>query len=338
MNAIWFKRIAFIAACLALVVVVLGAYVRLSDAGLGCPDWPGCYGHIDVPEAAHDVARANQAWPGRPVEAGKAWKEMIHRYFAGSLGLLILALAVMAIRRGRRPNQPFWLPLGLVVLVMFQALLGMWTVTKLLKPVVVSMHLLGGMATLALLWLLFFRASGRVRTRLRTTPGQRRLITAALVAVACQIALGGWTSTNYAAVACPDFPTCQGQWWPAGADFSDGFTLFAGSHAVPAGGLPADAKVAIHFTHRLGALIVFLLVGGMSLWLWLRSRDSLLRHLGLVAGVLMIVQIVIGVCMVEFALPLPLAVAHNGNAALFLISMVALARAAWSPPRNELGG
>ena len=149
-----FSQLAIAACVLALCVVVLGAWVRLSHAGLGCPDWPGCYGHLDVPESARHIEAANAAWPDRPVEPGKAWKEMIHRYAAGTLGLLIVALAVTAWRRRHEPGQMLTLPLALVGLVLFQALLGMWTVTLLLKPLIVLGHLLGGLTTFAmLLWL-----------------------------------------------------------------------------------------------------------------------------------------------------------------------------------------
>lgn len=289
------KSLLSTALVLAFVVVALGAYVRLSDAGLGCPDWPGCYGLlVGIPDAAHEHAAAAEAFPGKPVEAAKAWKEMIHRYAAGSLGLLILAIAALAWRREERQRRSPALPTLLLVLVIFQALLGMWTVTLLLKPVVVTAHLLGGMSTLALLlWL---------RLRLAPAPpgptpdpGLRALGLAALVVVTLQIGLGGWVSSNYAALACPDFPACRaGQW------------------------LPVDNSTAIHLAHRLGALLVTLTVGVFAAVLWRR------RHTGpalLLAGALTL-QVGLGVANVLLQLPLPLAVAHNSGAALLLCALV----------------
>ena len=226
---IWFRRINSLALLLCFCVVVLGAFVRLSDAGLGCPDWPGCYGHITVPDADHEVQAAEARFPDRPVEAHKAWKEMVHRYLAGGLGLLILALSILGFRQPS-PRPPRWLLLGLPALVVFQAILGMWTVTWQLKPAVVTAHLLGGMATLALLALLNLRLWLRRIQPPRLLSAARRcrmLAMLALCVLIAQIFLGGWTSTNYAALACPDLPTCQGQWVPE-TDFSEAFTLWRG--------------------------------------------------------------------------------------------------------------
>lgn len=308
-----FDRLVLIAACLAFCVVVLGAYVRLSDAGLGCPDWPGCYGHLTVPHASV----AQQMFPGKPLEAHKAWKEMVHRYFAGTLGMLILAICITA-WRGRRslPLTPV-LPSVLLALVMIQAALGMWTVTLLLKPVIVSLHLLGGMATLAvLIWLVSLRLPAA------TDSGALRFwAMCGLLLLACQTMLGGWTSSNYAALACTDFPTCQGAWWPA-TDFRGAFHLIR-ELGVNADGsaLSAAALTAIHLAHRLGALIVFFYLG------WLGSRC--LRVPGLVfwgrtlLG-LLLVQVNLGVSNVLFSLPLPVAVAHNAGAALLLAVLVVI--------------
>ncbi len=223
MNTI-FVRLARFGTVLALVVVVMGALVRLTDAGLGCPDWPGCYGRIVVPEHGAAATELGEAY-GRPVEAGKAWREMIHRYLASTLGFVCVALATLAWMNRRDPDQPWRAPLALVGVIVFQALLGMWTVTLLLKPIVVVAHLLGGLTTLALL-----ASLGRWRTVKLPRPsiGLRALGLVAGGALALQIALGGWTSANYAALACPDFPTCQTQWWPVLADFRDGFVLWRG--------------------------------------------------------------------------------------------------------------
>ncbi|MDH3946683.1 MAG: COX15/CtaA family protein, partial [Chromatiales bacterium] len=257
MTSQTFRQLARLTALLAFAVVVLGAYVRLTDAGLGCPDWPGCYGKLTVTEVMRDVSSAEAAFPERAVDAGKAWREMIHRYLAAILGLAIVALAVIAWRRRHIPGQPVALPIALVGLVIFQGLLGMWTVTLLLKPVVVMAHLLGGMTTLALLWWLSLSPP-------TADSGRHRLTSLALAGVAVvivQIALGGWTSTNYAALACPAFPSCNGNWWPE-MDFAEGFRLWRGLGVDYEGGvLHNSARMAIHYSHRIFALAVIIVLG-----------------------------------------------------------------------------
>jgi len=320
-----FHRLAWVALALTFGVVVLGAYVRLSDAGLGCPDWPGCYGHPDVPELAHQIAEANAAYPHRPVEPAKAWKEMVHRYFAGTLGLIVLALAALAWRRRLAPDQPVALPLGLLALVAFQALLGMWTVTWQLKPVVVMAHLLGGLAILSLLaWLVLRQGRYGEGVAAVGDAALRGPALLGLVLLVGQIALGGWTSANYAALACPDFPTCQARWWPP-MDFRDAFVLWRGLGVSYEGGvLDNEARVAIHMAHRLGALTVFLYL----LWLgWrLLAGDSgrAVRVAGWCVVALLLVQVALGIANVVLYLPLPVAVAHNGGAALLLLALVSL--------------
>jgi heme a synthase len=305
----WFRRLALAGAILAAVVVVLGAWVRLTDAGLGCPDWPGCYGHT-YPQAAHDV--------------GKAWHEMVHRYFAGTLVLVISTLLVWAVAFRKDPGQPRTPVILLFVIVLFQAALGAFTVTRLLKPLIVTGHLLGGLTTLGILCWLALTPEER-----RSTARERRFLPFALFAFAVlvlQIALGGWTSTNYAAVACPDFPTCQQAWWPP-MDFRNAFVLWHGLAIDYTGGVLANpARVAIHVTHRFGAAIagtVLLLVG---LAAFFGGSSGRLRLAGaLVAGAVLL-QICIGISMVHFGLPLPLATMHNAGAALLVICVVALLR------------
>jgi cytochrome c oxidase assembly protein subunit 15 len=306
-----FVRLARIGAVWALVVVTVGAWVRLTDAGLGCPDWPGCYGQLVV---STDAAAAADAFPERPLDAGKAWREMIHRYLASGLGLVCVALAVIAWRNREDPQQPVAMPLTLLGLVVLQGLLGMWTVTLLLKPVIVVAHLLGGFATLALLlWL------GRWRTgHFPAAAGLRKLGLVALAALVLQIALGGWTSANYAALACPDFPTCQTQWWPAGADFGEAFVLWRGLGVDYEGGvLDHPARVAVHFTHRLGAILTTLLVGAFA-WRLLSAR----RADGLAILTALLVQLGLGASIVLLGVPLAVAVAHNGVAALLLLTVI----------------
>ncbi|ACO76362.1 Cytochrome oxidase assembly protein [Azotobacter vinelandii CA] len=312
-------RLALFATLLAFAVVLLGAYTRLTHAGLGCPDWPGCYGFLAVPSGEAQLAHAERRFPDAPVEAEKGWNEMIHRYFAGSLGLLILALALQALRRRTDAGQPRGLPLALLGVVVAQALFGMWTVTLKLWPQVVVAHLLGGMTTLALLFLLALRLAGRIPALPAPAPGLRLLAGAALALSVGQIALGGWVSSNYAAVACLDLPTCHGQWWPQGMDFANAFHLTQAIGPNYLGGmLDGPARTAIHLSHRLGALAVALTLAALAWRLW---RHGLGRFAALLLAALLL-QIGLGVGNVLWQLPLPLAVAHNGGAALLLLSLV----------------
>ncbi len=313
---VWFVRLARIGAVLALAVVMLGAYVRLSDAGLGCPDWPGCYGRILVPHPATSAEELGREYT-RPLEAGKAWREMIHRYLASSLGLICLALAAIAWRNRRDPDQPKLVPAALVALIVFQGLLGMWTVTLLLKPIVVVAHLFGGIATLALL-----ASLGKWRSSRFPSPSAalRTLGLAAAAALVLQIFLGGWTSSNYAALACPDFPTCQTQWWPAIADFKEAFVLWRGIGIDYEGGvLDHPARVAVHFTHRLGAVLATVLIALLGIGL---LRESATRADGAAVLAVLALQLSLGVSIVWFGVPLGVAVLHNGVAALLLLAVI----------------
>jgi cytochrome c oxidase assembly protein subunit 15 len=313
-------RLALFTALLAFCVILMGAYVRLSDAGLGCPDWPGCYGQLVAPA---DQTRIDASYADRPLHSGKAWKEMIHRYLAGSLGLAILLLAVLAWRHRKIPDQPLWLPSLLLALVIFQAALGMWTVTLLVKPAIVTAHLLGGFATLTLLWLLVLRFhSAPDYTANRPSPVPL-LFWYALAMLILQISLGGWTSTNYAALGCSEFPTCYGgQWWPA-MDFREAFVIWRGLGVnYEFGVLEPDARTAIHMTHRIGALVTLLLVGWLSLFLVRRSQTKILRRMGLLLFGVLLLQVSLGITNVLGHLPLTVAVAHNGGAALLLSILV----------------
>lgn len=354
---LWFRRINLLALALCFGVVVLGAFVRLSDAGLGCPDWPGCYGHIGVPQAEHEIAAAEAKFPERPVEAPKAWKEMVHRYFASTLGLLIVILAFLSLRIAGAPR---FLPWFLVGLVVFQGVLGMWTVTWQLKPLVVTAHLLGGMSTFALLlWLWLGTRPARVTgsasqkafrserhlalamAREETgsadaapaaaTPPRLRLAAGvALLLLIAQIFLGGWTSTNYAALACPDLPTCHGHWWPE-TDVKTAFTLWHGLGInYEYGILDARARVTIHHFHRVGAVVVTVALLLLGLWLWRRGKAPLWRRLGIAVLAGLALQVTIGLSIVKLQLPLGLATAHNAGAAILLAILVTLNHFAWS--------
>jgi cytochrome c oxidase assembly protein subunit 15 len=311
------SRAVLAAAVVAWCVVALGAYVRLSDAGLGCPDWPGCYGRIAAPIGVAEAQAITREFPGASVEAPKAWKEMAHRYIAGTLGLSILAIFLWT----RRSRRAAGLPAALVGLVGFQALLGMWTVTERLKPVIVTAHLLGGMTTLALLTWLALRYSGQWVPV--ADHGRRLRIWAALglAVVAAQIALGGWTSSNYAGLACGPTLSCRGEWWPS-MDFAGALELDRGLGMTADGGyLSLAALTAIHWLHRLGALVT----ATYLLWLSAKAyRVSGLRHFAWPVAALAVLQVGLGLGNIQLGLPLALAVGHNAVAALLLVALVIL--------------
>jgi heme a synthase len=336
----WFRRLALAGLVLCFVVVVLGAYVRLNAAGLGCPDWPGCYGHI-TPTGAAANATSQAAYPNMPLHVGKAWKEMIHRYAASTLGLIILVLAALAISTRKQRIVSVPLAVGLFITVVVQGILGMLTVTWLLKPLIVTLHLIFGLTTLSLLWWLFLsvRSGSRGGVRFagasaasvgaypdRTHPPYRAMLVA-LIALGIQIALGGWTSSNYAAVACPDFPKCQNSWIPE-TDYKDAFVLWRGLGVNYEGGiLQHPARVAIHYTHRLGALVatlalLFAVVSTLRRKVKPAARVAAYAVLGALA-----LQLFIGASMVLEGFPLALATAHNAGAALLLLTSLALYRA-----------
>jgi cytochrome c oxidase assembly protein subunit 15 len=315
-------KLAVFAAIIAFCVIVLGAWVRLSHAGLGCPDWPGCYGQLTWPEATSEIETANRAFPERPVESGKAWREMVHRYLAGTLMLLVFAMGWLAWRGPEQYHRFRALATTLVLLIIFQAMLGMWTVTLKLKPIIVMAHLLGGMASFSLiLWLMF---SSRRRVTDKPSMGVRRMrdsIVIAILVLGLQIALGGWTSANYAALACPDFPTCDGQWWPD-ANFREGFILWREIGVDYEGGLlDQQSRVAIHIAHRIGAVITLLVLVTLAL----RTRKiPRLRTGGQALMGLVLIQFTLGILNVVLYLPLPNAVAHNAGAALLLMTLLSL--------------
>lgn len=362
------RWLALCAAVFAFGVVMFGAFVRLSNAGLSCPDWPTCYGQVTWPQHEQAVARADAAFPDRPYEATKAWREQVHRFLAGTLGVLVLVLALLAAWRPRwarvavilgaifaaagvtlyMRGEHAWssllavaaiaLPLAVaarlrcpgawriavlaLAVIIFQAMLGMWTVTLLLKPIVVMGHLLGGITTFALLAYVALRFAGVGALDPRHAP-LRRWIVLGIVLLACQIALGGWTSSNYAALACGTgsgaFPKCLGQWMPP-TDFREGFVLWRGIGVNYEGGvLDMAARSAIQIAHRLGALVVFVYL----LWLAHRVARRGLRLAGAAIAVVLVAQVLLGISNVHFGLPLPVATAHNGVAAALLFTLLA---------------
>lgn len=376
-----FHRIAWLACALALGVIVFGAFVRLSNAGLSCPDWPTCYGRAAWPTATQDISN-HAASAIRPLEVHKAWREQLHRMLAGTLGVLVLVLALLAARNRRLGiaqvavaavlvalsislyMRAQYLPAGVLAgigeaillfaalrwsgrdpgsgpaqtlsavaaltlaVIVFQALLGMWTVTWLLKPVVVMGHLLGGLTTFALLTWMAWRATD-MPLHLPDAVLLRRLLIVALVLLGVQIALGGWTSANYAALACAtDFPKCVGQWWPP-HDFQQGFVLWRGIGADYEGGvLDGASRIAIQMAHRMMAGVVFVYVS----WLAIKMmRTPGIRGSGALLGALVLSQVGLGIANVVLALPLHIAVLHNAGAALLLFVLVGLLARARAP-------
>jgi heme a synthase len=305
----WFRRLARAGTVLAACVVVLGAWVRLTDAGLGCPDWPGCYGHV-FPQTTHHFAQAVH--------------EMVHRYFASTLGAVIAALLVLAWRNRRYQAQPVKPVAALFLIVCIQGTLGMKTVTLLLEPLIVTSHLLGGLTTLGLLWWLSLAPDRRALTA--SESGLLKYAVAGLLVLALQIALGGWTSSNYAAVACPDLPTCRRSWWPP-MDFRDAFVLWRGMGVDYEGGVLADpARVAIQFAHRIGAVVTGVTLIAVGVKVLACSARRRLRWAGALLALAVLVQITIGVSMVYFGIPLALATLHNAGAAFVVLVNVTLLR------------
>ena len=376
------RTLAWVACAFAFCVIVFGSFVRLSNAGLSCPDWPTCYGRVTWPVNPAAVAKADQAFPNRPVESHKTWREQSHRFLAGTLGILVLAVALVAVyaRRWRLAVviaavvligigiplymaghyvsssvvaaaggilllalAAFWRSGGwrriavlTLAVVCFQAVLGMWTVTWLLKPVVVSAHLLGGMATFALLAWIAWRISTREDRNARGAQLTAAIAVGVLLLVG-QIFLGGWTSSNYAALACgiggAAFPTCLGQWWPA-MDFHQGFILWRGIGVDFQGGvLDAPARTAIQMAHRIGAAVVFVYL----LWLAHKAARAGMRRHATILALLLVAQVVLGISNAVLGLPLWVAVAHTGGAALLLFALVTLWARTRAMAEREIG-
>ena len=313
-NAI-LKAMAGFGIALTFIVVAAGAYTRLADAGLGCPDWPGCYGYLTVPQTETEIALAEALYPTTPVESYKAWWEMGHRYVAGSLLLLVFAMFVIALR-GRKEQTPIGLLSALLLVISCQAAFGAWTVTLKLWPQVVTAHLLGGFTTLSLMWLIFVRQGGAnaLSKGLEAPTVLRRI---ALVAVVLQIALGGWVSSNYAALACWNFPACDASYVP-NLQFSQGFNLLQDVGPNYLGGLmESDARKTIHWVHRLGALVVVSVLIPLICQLY---REN--KALAATMAIVLITQIGLGILNVVWALPLVNATLHNVVGALLLLTVV----------------
>jgi heme a synthase len=312
-------------------LIVFGAFTRLSDSGLGCPDWPGCYGHASPLGAASDIQAAQTAMPSGPVTFDKAWIEMIHRYLAMTVGVLIVIMTVATwVQRRHLPVSPWW-PSATLVWVIVQGVFGKYTVTLKLYPAVVTMHLLGGLLLLAMLAVQHEAWRARPMT---LPPALRRAAMAVMAVLVLQIALGGWVSTNYAVLACSGFPQCNGQWWPD-MDFGHGFTLLRElGMAADGRGLPFEALVAVHMVHRLGAVVLTVALLWLAAALW-RSGEPLQRRFAFGLAALLLAQLASGLSNVVLGWPLVAALAHSaGAAALVLLLTLLLARCA--PPRHRL--
>lgn len=316
------KKLVLVSILLAMVVIVLGAYARLTDAGLGCPDWPGCYGHLSFTKTTENIEIAQLAFPDRPFEEHKAWNEMIHRYFASGLGFIILVIFINSLFR-KAYNKPVKLPLFLVFLVCFQGALGMWTVTLNLLPAVVMGHLLGGFTVLSCLFLLYLRL-----IPYRIPGGDPRLRQYAkytvlgIVVLTGQIALGGWTSANYAALACTELPICEGNWYER-LDFAGAFSIPVAEN-YEFGAHDYDERMTMHIVHRIGALITFLYLSWLAIRLYAAASSSLIKKLSVLMVLVLGVQIILGVSNVVFSLPIAVAVMHNAVAACLLLVLVTL--------------
>ncbi len=319
------RSLSVVALLLAFFVVMLGAFTRLTDAGLGCPDWPGCYGQLVLSGHHQDLIKAQQMYPHSPIETRKAWTEMAHRYAAGTLASLIIIIFFVALRLyWQRKLVSCLVPCLLLGLVFFQAALGMWTVTLKLLPIVVMGHLLGGMLIFSLLCYLCSQLMLGSHPALVRQPILQALIPLGLLIVFCQIALGGWVSANYAGIACIGFPTCNGQWLPH-LVYGKGFHLFSTIGANYQGGLlDNDSRVTIQMIHRMGALVTALYGFALSVYMLLKIEVIALRRVAWLIMLLIVVQWCLGIANVVYLLPLWVAVAHNGVAALLLGSWTTL--------------
>ena len=327
----FYKRLTFFATLLALIVVSFGAYTRLTDSGLGCPDWPGCYGTLSVPESIDQIEKAQAVYPDSPVEIEKAWIEMIHRYIAGILGIMILVIAFMSIRLRDQINYSLKWPFFLLGLVIFQAALGMWTVTLLLKPAVVTSHLLGGMTVLGILTFLMHRNYGTHRENFVSNKFERKIIRFPLVLLFIQIALGGWTSTNYAALACTDYPTCHGSWVPE-MDFYIAFTIFRELGVTSIGEpLSLEALHAIQWVHRIGAIVLLVYLLFVAYILKVNQGFNMWRN---VLILVISLQFIIGIANLLLHLPIVLATLHNLGAALLVVILVGINSRITKPWQN----
>jgi len=301
---------------LALIVVILGAYTRLADAGLGCPDWPGCYGQLLVP----DVISSEY---DRPLDVAKAWKEMVHRYAASTLGLSIVVIFLLAIFRRPETLRSIKLPTALLLLVGFQGALGMWTVTEQVHPGIVTMHLFGGFSTTTLLFWLLLNERRSIKLEQPILKKHKLMLILVTGLLVFQIFLGGWTSTNYAALSCGDyFPTCLGEMWPDDMDFKNAYYWGPLGIDYEFGILENQTRTEIQMVHRVGALVVTVAI--LALSFTLKSYPALKKSIAVVLALLAI-QVALGIVNVVMSLPIFAATMHNVVALALLLSLINLA-------------
>ncbi|MEO1940168.1 COX15/CtaA family protein [Candidatus Thioglobus sp.] len=321
-----FKKLVQFSIVLAFIVVILGAYTRLGDAGLGCPDWPTCYGQLTVPDAQDGTKIEGY---DRPLEVAKGWKEMVHRYAASTLGLVILIIFFLALKGKPKRRQSLALPGFSALFVMLQGAFGMWTVTLLVHPGIVTTHLIGGFVTTALLMWLLLNQGRQFVTYQHVLKRHKYLLITTLVLLSLQIVLGGWTSTNYAALSCgEEFPTCLGSWWP-NMDFANAFTWGQLGVDYEYGVLENPARAAIQMLHRIGALIVTL---SIVILIYLFRKYEHLKASLILIGALLISQVTLGILNVVLSLPILVAVLHNAVALLLLLSVIGLIHKVFQKP------
>ena len=316
------KNICYFAATFTLVVISVGAWVRLTDAGLGCPDWPGCYGILSTPDTEQELLRAKELYPDSTIDIGKAWREMFHRYLAGTLGILVFLITYLTLKYAK--HVPKIYPISLSILIVVQSTMGMLTVTQLVKPTIVTTHLILGMTTAGLL--LWNGLQVQIKDKIDSIDFRLvNLIFICTLALIFQIILGGWTSTNYASLACTDFPKCLNQWWPSNMNFSEAFKVFnlpdINYEKAPLG---YEAKLAIHFTHRIGALILTGLYALLFIYLFYIQKNKTIRNIGFMVFAVFTIQILLGISNVLMSLPISVAVLHTVNASVLLLTMITL--------------
>ena len=310
------SKLSFVGALFTLIVISLGAWVRLTDAGLGCPDWPGCYGLLTTPDTVDELAKAREYYPNADIDVGKAWREMLHRYMAGLLGLYVFFITYISIKYS---NKSYTLPVIISILIIVQAIMGMLTVTMLVKPTVVTTHLFFGMLTATLLFINSIKYSNISISSEKVPAIALIIITLTWIFLIIQILLGGWTSTNYASLACTDFPKCLDQWYPKEMMFNDAFNVVNLPDVNYEGGILAyGAKVAIHYSHRITALVLtFVFISALYVVFKL-NEHSLLKKLMSISIIFFILQVILGISNVVYSLPLNIAVWHTMNAAILM--------------------
>ena len=308
--------LSFIGAAITLVVISLGAWVRLTDAGLGCPDWPGCYGLLTTPDTVDELAKAKENYPNASIDVGKAWREMLHRYVAGILGLYVFFITYISIKYSK---QNYILPVSISILIVIQAIMGMLTVTMLVKPTVVTTHLFFGMLTATLLFINGLKYSGLNLLQDKLPVYAISAIVLTWVLLVIQILLGGWTSTNYASLACTDFPKCLDQWYPKEMVFDKAFNIFNLPDINYEGGFLAyGAKVAVHYIHRVTALVLSISFLLTIVIIFKLKNHAFLKKIISFSLVFFVLQIILGISNVIYSLPLNIAVWHTMNAAILL--------------------